>query len=149
MNQTGQKTHLKLACSNFLPPCSPSPVRSPPRSLEPASLLLCNQSSLQKKKKKKPPPRFYLPSLFFFLSKPSPTFLFMHQQVWFPHHQHGPAMPMQPLSREKRGPLYFKKEMQRKAQNSLLGAPHKRGLHYSITPGSLIIMLGLVFVNII
>ena len=32
LNQTGQKTHLKLACSNFLPPCSPSPVRSRSRS---------------------------------------------------------------------------------------------------------------------
>ena len=43
-----------------------------------------------------------------------------------------PAMPMQPVSREKRGPPYFKKEMQRREKKILSRGPHKRGLQLDI-----------------
>ena len=108
MNQKGQKTYLKLACSSFLPLCSPSPVRSRPRSPG-VSLNL---------------------SLLSFLGQPPPTSLLLHQPAWLLHHQHGPCHAHATDFPGAKAPLYFKRKCKGNEKKSFSpGPPPTKGVY--------------------
>ena len=107
-----EKSHLKRLSASKISP-APQPQKAPPSQAKLSSPTTQGISLLSSELPQQAITNPTIPPSASMASQP-PAWLAML-----------PAMPMQPVSREKRGPPYFKKETQRREKNSLPGPPTK------------------------